>query len=251
MNTNIYETKRVYGDENMLNSKSSNRLEKMLEMAKSIKKSPENILDIGCGTGYFAHLLKTMYPNANVFGVDISERALTIGRKKYKNISLLNADAEVKLPFKNNTFDLVISGEYIEHIKDVDTNLLEINRVLKKGGTLIITTPNLAYWMNRILLLFGRQPWYLDPSLRKTLPIFKIGDFTFPENLNNPPAGHLRLYTLDMLKKLLNIYGYKTIEVKGSKMLRKIVFKQIDQLISNFPNLAFGLITKAVKSTSL
>ncbi len=248
LSNHIYETKGVYGDQKKIVSKSSNRLEKMLLIAKSLKTKPKNILDIGCGTGYFAHLLKTIYPDANVFGVDISNTALSIGKRKYKNISLLKADAEVRLPFKNNTFDLVISGEHIEHIRDVDRNLLEINRVTKKGGTLIVTTPNLASWVNRILLLFGKQPWFLEPSLRKTLPIFSIGNFTFPESLDSKPSGHLRLYTPDMLKKLLNVYGFKIVDIQGRTMLRKIVLKQIDQFFSNIPELAFGMIIIAVKT---
>ncbi len=247
LSNQIYETKGVYGDKGKLIGKSSDRLEKMLKIVRNLKQTPENILDVGCGTGYFAHLLKRMYPNAKVHGVDISGTALSIGKKKYKDIIFIKADAEVKLPFKDNTFDLVISGEHIEHVRDVDKNLLEINRVTKKGGTLIVTTPNLASWMNRTLLLFGKQPWYLDPSLRKSLPIFRVGNFTFPENLDSPPSGHLRLFTLDMLKKLLEAYGFIAIDIQGWMMLQKVFLKQIDQFFSHIPMLAFGLIVKAEK----
>ena len=243
----IYENKGVYGDKEKFIGGTSNRLEKMIKIVKNLKHAPENILDVGCGTGYFAHLTKSMYPNAKVYGIDISNTALSIGRRKYKDIIFVKADAEVELPFNGNTFDLVISGEHIEHIRDVDQNLLEINRVTKKGGILLVTTPNLASWMNRIFLLFGKQPWYLDPSLRKTLPVFSIGNYTFPKNLSSPPPGHLRLYTLDMLKKLLRAYGFKTVDVQGRMMLQKILIKQIDKLFSNIPPLAFGLIVKTEK----
>lgn len=247
----IYENKGVYGDKEKLIGKSSDRLEKMLKIVRNLKQEPENILDIGCGTGYFAHLLKVMYPNAKVYGVDISRTALSIGRNKYKDIKFLKADAEIKLPFKDNMFDLLISGEHIEHVRDIDQTLLEINRVTKNGGVLVVTTPNLASWMNRILLLFGKQPWYLDPSLRKTLAVFSIGNFTFPENLDSPPSGHLRLYTLDMLKKLLQSYGFKTVGVQGRTMLQKILLKQIDKIFSYIPALAFGLIVKTEKEKNI
>lgn len=247
----IYETKGVYGDEQKLIGVSSDRLAKVIKILKNLNLDLKNILDIGCGTGYIAHLTKSMYPDAKVFGVDISATALSIVKKKYKDIEFVKADAEVKLPFSDDKFDLVISGEHIEHLRDIDQNLLEINRVTKKGGVLILTTPNLASWMNRILILFGKQPWYLDPSLRKTLPIFSIGNFTFPENLDSYPSGHLRLYTLDMLQKLLKAYGFKVVDVQGRIMLRKIFLKQIDQVFSFIPELAFGLIVKAEKVENL
>ena len=251
LSNQIYENKGVYGDEENFLQGTSNRLEKMIKIVKNLKHTPENILDVGCGTGYFAHLTRSIYPNAKVYGVDISNTALSIGRRKYKDIIFVKADAEVKLPFKDNTFDLVISGEHIEHVRDIDQNLLEINRVTKKGGVMILTTPNLGSWLNRILLLLGKQPYFLDASLTKTLPIFKIGNYTFPEKLDYPSSGHLRLYTLDMLQKLLQTYGFKTVEAQGRMMLQKIFLKQIDQFFSHIPMLALGLIVKTEKVENL
>lgn len=245
LSTQIYEQEKVFGDENMLTS-SYKRLDKMFDLVRTIKK-PTKVLDLGCGTGFFASKIKDIYPSAEVYGIDISKKALNLGRKKYKNITFIRADAEQEFPFKNNFFDLIISGEHIEHLKDTDTYLIEINRVMKKGGTLILTTPNLASWMNRILLLFGKQPFFLEPSLYKTLPIFSIGNFTFPETLKNPPSGHLRLFTLDMLEKLLSVYGFEAVAVKGANIFQKPLFYHVDLFFSYIPSLAFGVIIKVKK----
>lgn len=245
LHTNIYEQEGVYGDENKFLF--SNRLEKILKIVRSLDEKPKRILDVGCGTGYLMHKITFIYPKADIYGIDISKKALSLGQKKYNKIKFVFTDAEKKFPFKDKYFDLVISGEHIEHLKDVDIYLSQINRVMKSNGTLLITTPNLASWINRAFLLFGRQPWYLDPSLRITLPIFSVFGYHFPENLSSLPAGHLRLYTLDMLKKLLKAYGFITKKSYGGWMLSKPWLKQIDMMFSHFPSLAFGLILVAKK----
>ena len=192
--------------------------------------------------------MKTIFPQAEIFGIDISRKALSIAKEKYSNIEFRNADAEVKLPFKSNFFDLIISGEHIEHTKDVDRYLEEISRVMNKNGTLILTTPNLGSWLNRILLIFGLQPFYLEPSLKKTLPILTYLGKTFPEDLDSPPSGHLRLYTLNMLKKLLKFYGFTMLDVKGTFILKGKILKQIDMFFSNIPPLSYGLVLKLKKN---
>jgi ubiquinone/menaquinone biosynthesis C-methylase UbiE len=240
MKSNIYEQKGVYGDESKIVS-TSNRLQGMQHIIDSLSILPKRILDIGGGTGYFAHLMKKKYPNSEVVVSDISNIALNIGKTQYKNVKFVLGDAEKKLPFKSNYFDLIISGEHIEHLVDVDSYLEELNRVSKRGGYLLLTTPNLGSWINRILLLLGLQPWYLEGSYRKNLPIFSYKSFTFPENPNGPAVGHLRLYTLNMLKKLLKEYGFSTVSVIGSNFMVKPVIKQIDLFFSKIPSMAFGI----------
>ena len=242
----IYECVGVYGDEEMFLSRSQ-RLDNMLFIARNLGYTPNRILDIGCGTGYFLERIREIYPKAEYYGIDVSQSAIRIASEKYPDTKFLIADAEKALNFPEGFFDVIISGENIEHVKDVDTYLTNINQVIKDDAILILTTPNLASWFNRILLLFGRQPFYLDPSLRKTLPIFSYFGRTFPENLNNMPAGHLRLYTLDMLKKLLNLYGFETKQVLGAPFLRKPLIGRFDELMSKFPSLACSLALKVTK----
>lgn len=244
---NIYENENVYGDEHKFVN-TSRRLSLMTDFVKSLNKKPKKVLDLGCGTGYFSNEIKQLYPSSTIYGLDVSKKAIAIGKNKYKNINLIVCDTEIKFSLKSNSFDLLISGEHIEHLRDVDTYLSEANRVAKKGATLILTTPNLASWLNRILLLFGRQPFYLEPSLKKTLPILTYFGTTFPADLNAQPSGHLRLFTLDALRKLLKHYGFKIVDVKGTTMFKGRLTKRIDTFFSNFPSLAYGFVIKAKKT---
>lgn len=242
----IYETER-YGSEGEFAGASESLMLKMTELLDSLKVNPKYILDVGCGVGYFTNYLKTRYKGADVYGIDISKTALTKAKRVYKDITFKRANVEVKLPFKDKMFDLVVSGNLIEHLVDVDGYLAEMNRVTKLGGDLILTTPNLGSWLNRILLLVGKQPYFLDASLTKTLPIFKIGNYTFPEKLDYPSSSHLRLYTLDMLKKLLSEYGFRTTQVKGAMMFESPLMSRIDKLFTYVPSLALRLVIKAEK----
>ncbi len=244
--TRIYEQKSVYGDKSKF-GKNTNRLKKMLMLITSIDNAPKKILDVGCGTGFLTNEMKNMYPEAYVCGIDISQKALTQARREYKNVRFIYTDVAKELPFPDNHFDLVVSGEHIEHLVDTDIYLSEINRVTKTGGQLILTTPNLASWFNRILLLFGKQPFKTEASYRLTLPIFSIFGLTFPENLSTPAVGHLRVLTLDMLIKLLKVYGFQTEKKLGRTMLTKPLLRQLDSLLSWYPSLASGLVIRSRK----
>jgi len=69
------------------------------------------------------------------------------------------------LPVKSNCLDIIFAGEIIEHLIDTDHFLDEIHRVLKKSGSLVLTTPNLCNLENRLRILMG-----LYPILLITLP---------------------------------------------------------------------------------
>lgn len=242
----IYEHKGVFGDEDKF-MESTDRLEVMLKLVRNLKHTPVTIFDFGGGTGYFSQLVKEVYPSATVYCGDISHTAMEIGKQKYPQINFVFADAESTLPFEDNFFDLVISGEQIEHLTNVDIYLSEMNRVTKKEGHLILSTPNLASWLNRFFLMLGIQPLYLEPSLEKVLPLFSLFGKTFPENLSIRPAGHLRLYTLNILKKLLAYYGFHPTKSSGVALLNKPLVTQVDKLISHVPSLASGLVILASK----
>ena len=99
------------------------------------------VLDIACGSGYGSKMLADRAEE--VWGGDISEEAIKIAKEKYsgENVHFRLMDAS-ELPFDNNYFDLVVSFETIEHLKDSEKFVAEIKRVLKPGGRLILSTPD-------------------------------------------------------------------------------------------------------------
>lgn len=94
------------------------------------------ILDLGCGTGAMSQKLK---PWGTVISADYSPLALAFSRKR--NLSMLCASDAMRLPFRDNSFDLVVAMDILEHLKDDSAALCEVHRVLKPGGRIIATVP--------------------------------------------------------------------------------------------------------------
>jgi len=80
-----------------------------------------------------------------------------IARIRMKNY--IRADLNKRLPLKTG-FDTIIALEVVEHLHAADTFLSECHRLLRKGGKLIISTPNVKYWVNRLWLFFGNDRWF-------------------------------------------------------------------------------------------
>jgi ubiquinone/menaquinone biosynthesis C-methylase UbiE len=140
------------------------------------------VLDVACGTGYGAGYM--MEKGAGeVVGVDISMAAVDYARERFgKNnkASFVCADA-IRLPFVDNIFDVVVSFETIEHMRQYRKFLAECRRVLKEDGLLVCSTPN-----RRIF----------SPNLAKPLNTFHVKEF-WPEEfyrLLRRYFAHITLY---------------------------------------------------------
>jgi len=101
----------------------------------------KKILDIGCGTGRIIQDL--LDKGADITGVDVSTEMLKIAEKKFPNSNFVEADIR-ELPFKDNTFDIVICTFVIVHLKQVELEgaFDEVYRILKPGGSFILTNIN-------------------------------------------------------------------------------------------------------------
>ncbi len=103
-----------------------------------------HILEVGCGDGPYLTWISTQAPSA-VVGVDISPRILGEARQRVQHegraelVRLAAADA-VALPFPDARFDLLLASQMIEHVPDDARALREMRRVLRPGGTLVIST---------------------------------------------------------------------------------------------------------------
>ncbi len=106
------------------------------------------ILDIACGNGFGTYKLYEQTRNI-VIGGDVSDEALQYCKMKYqkylkKDIFDFRKLDATALDFKDNAFDAVVSFETIEHIADYNKVIAEFKRVLKPGGILLLSTPNIA-----------------------------------------------------------------------------------------------------------
>lgn len=200
------------------------------------------LLDIGCGDGGFTALMARACGAEEVYGVDISERAVELAKARGIKCYRVDVDSE-KLPFDDDFFDVVTALEVIEHLFDPDHFLDEVRRVLKPGGLFILSTPNLASIYNRIALLLGYQPFPMGVSAR-----IHIGRLYEPIRGQSPDLDHIRLFTLRSLKELLRVHEFKIIKVKGSCAMlpRNMRFRKTlgaaDKLFSLFPSLSYRVI---------
>jgi len=101
--------------------------------------SEKKVLDVGCGTGRL--IRKLVDKGAIVTGADISPEMLKIAKKKFDKVEFIEGDIE-HLPFEDESFDMVIATFVIVHLKDLRKAFDEVYRVLKPGGSFIVTNVN-------------------------------------------------------------------------------------------------------------
>ncbi|HQP88205.1 MAG TPA: class I SAM-dependent methyltransferase [Thermoanaerobaculia bacterium] len=110
----------------------------------------ESILDLGCNTGRGGRALKEVDRGLHIWGLDcLQDRLERVPPGVYEGTFCSGAD---DIPVKDGSFDVVVAGEFIEHLYsiDVDRALAETFRVLKIGGRLLLTTPNPRYLRRRL-----------------------------------------------------------------------------------------------------
>lgn len=111
------------------------------------------VLDLGCRDG----ALTRAYAGGNeVVGVDADRDALAEAAKQ--GIETHWADLDEPLPFDDVSFDVVVAGELLEHLRDPRQVVGEVRRVLRPGGTFVASVPNAYRLKNRLRFLFGREP---------------------------------------------------------------------------------------------
>lgn len=136
----FYETSETY--KGLLAEHDEVYLRTYVELVHRYALPNSRILDVGCGNGLSAMLLSQL--GHRVVGTDISPLFLE-GTQKWENDCLEYRVCDVlELPFEGESFDLVCSNELIEHLPDVETALLEMIRVTRSGGRIIIAGPNLC-----------------------------------------------------------------------------------------------------------
>ncbi len=164
---------------------------------------PGKILDVGCGDGALTLKLKEACAAGEAFGIDISENAARLASERGIKAICLDIDNE---EFRNEDdfFDVICVSEVFEHLFDPDRLLRNCLRTLKPGGTLVLTSPNLSCWYNRLALFLGYQPFYTGVSLTHN-----VGHMREHGLIGHD---HLRVAAFRALKELIRAHGFHVVE---------------------------------------
>jgi len=113
-------------------------------MLKYVKKG--KIIELASGLSYFLQMVKKKYPESSVWGIDFSvvakERMSKEESSLKESVNYILGDA-LNTPFKDDYFDTVVSGEFIEHLERPQELIDEMYRICKPGGQIILSTPHL------------------------------------------------------------------------------------------------------------
>jgi 2-polyprenyl-3-methyl-5-hydroxy-6-metoxy-1,4-benzoquinol methylase len=149
----------------------------------------QRVLDVGCSSGYLARPL--VERGCEVVGIELDPDAARLARDVCEAV-LVGDVEEMELPFETASFDVILCGDLIEHLRDPDRFLTRIHPFLRKGGRLVLSTPNVANWALRLSLLGGRWRYTQRGLLDRT---------------------HLHLFTRKTLIEGLERAGYRPIEI--------------------------------------
>jgi len=189
----------------------------MLDMDLKGKK----LLDAGCGTGWFSKAASER--GAEVTSMDIGDKLLSKVAVKCNSKCVIGSIMDI--PFDDNTFDIIISSEVIEHVTNPTKAIRELYRVLKPQGTLVLTTPNkiwyFSIWIANTFKLRhyqGLENWMGWYELKK-----ELRDVGF---INSQMSGiHLFPFISPVFYPLLNFF-HKFNKFLGPVMLNMAVKAQ-------------------------
>lgn len=172
-------------------------IEPLLELLSSIKPSSVSkprILDLGCGNGSLSHLIAMQ--GYEVVGVEDSESGVNYARQTFPDCHFIHASI-YDLPYAEleNSFDIVISAEVIEHLLYPRELVRAAQKCLKPNGRLILTTPYHGYLKHLAIALLGKMDVHFNP----------LWD-----------GGHIKFFSVSTLTELLEKEKYTKIKFKFS-----------------------------------
>ncbi|HEX2010643.1 MAG TPA: methionine biosynthesis protein MetW [Roseateles sp.] len=141
----------------------------VMEQIAALVPQGSRVLDLGCGTGELLAYLQT-HRGCTGYGVELDDANLLECVKRGVNAIQLNLEEGLSI-FEDQSFDVVLQLETLQHLRNTEAMLRETARVGRIG---IVSFPNFAHWPNRLQVLLGRMPvtrvlpyeWYDTPNIR-------------------------------------------------------------------------------------
>lgn len=173
----------------------------------------EFLVDCGSGDGEKTLVRGRRLAARRVVGLEESKESCLSAERK--GVEVYRTDLSRRWPLPSGKVDCVTATEVVEHVVDLDNFFCEAKRVLKPGGTIVISTENLAGYRNIWALLLGRQP-YTGPYLSRLFPIgHGSGASYYRGEKGKRIAPHINVMTAWALRELLIIYGFRVDKLVG------------------------------------
>jgi len=201
----------------------------------SIRSKKLRILDIGCGESRLLLLLQAI--GYTVYGVDafvfdgfniegvprepLLKEYFKLKKVKIHKLNVLNE----KLPFNDEYFDLIFCTEVVEHFHNSPKScFIEMKRVIKKAGFIVLTTPNYARFENRVKSILGK-------SNHQKLERYYNYKISIPPSIDF--VGHVREYTLQEIKKIFKWESFNIVVAKTFNFPQKRVVMKLINIFRN------------------
>jgi len=149
----------------------ADRLEKRLILKFAEPKKGERVLDVGCGTGTYGLEFSKM--GLEVTCLDMSKRMLDIAKKKSRDMNMILGNAQ-EIPFKDNTFDLIVGVTLIEFLDEPEKAIQEMRRVLKQNGRIVLGVLN-KFSLFALYERIGGNETYADAKFYSIFELKKFG----------------------------------------------------------------------------
>lgn len=158
-------------------------------LSLALADGPGDVLDVGCSSGYLAAPLAAA--GARVVGIELDPGAAEAARSFCADVLVGDVES-MELPLESASFDAIVCGDLVEHLRDPTTTLERLRPLLRPGGRLVLSTPNVANWAMRLSLLGGRWRYTDRGILDRT---------------------HTHLFTRKTLAETVDAAGYRVLEL--------------------------------------
>jgi SAM-dependent methyltransferase len=182
---------------------------------QAVDLQPASILDVGCGDGSTLFRYFKTAPQ-EFYGIEGSPECQAKARERGLKVS--SCDLNGRWPYDDNKFDVVFSNQVIEHVHNCRLFAAEAFRVLKPGGTALVTSENLCSLLNWMALSLGYTPFSLMQTcgryLGNPLGIHYQEAHNEELPLDHPAfsgvSGHVRVLTVRQARELFDLVGFET-----------------------------------------
>jgi SAM-dependent methyltransferase len=186
-------------------------MENIVALARS-NPPPVSMLDLGCDAGGRTVWMAERVGAQDIHGVEIATDRAELAASRGVQVEL--ADLSGPLPYDDETFDLLVSNQVIEHLPDTDTFVREAYRVLKPGGRAVVSTENLASWHNVVSLVLGWQPFSLANISADAMAVGN--PLGVHRGEDGEERGHLRVLAYRGLRELFALHGFSVERILGA-----------------------------------